>query len=383
MRVSVLMPTHNRADYIAQSLESIFRQTRAADEVIVVDDGSTDATPEIVSSFAGVRYIRQENLGVAAARNCALAAAEGDIIAWLDSDDLWRLTFLETTTSLLEQWPFIDGVYTGHRHIDHEGQPLDDRSRWVSFPETLFDELWRANRIVTPSVVVRRSCYEKVGPFDEELAICEDADMWLRLAARFKIVGLPRELVNVRIHDQNTMDPAGAFARNRLLLVEKWRERLEPDALKRAQGYALRDVAIRYIANSNSDQGWDYLEQAICTYPEVLHDLETLYELAIGARPRGQRSRPSPVDGAPTVAALSALIARCQIARAHKCAALSNLFLALAMLNDQAGDWRQARHYIRSAIRWNPGLLRSRLVLRRLAKLHASLHLFLLARRYG
>jgi glycosyltransferase involved in cell wall biosynthesis len=362
------MPTFNRAQYIKQSLESIQEQTRPASEIIVVDDGSTDGTRDIVETFPDARYIWQENGGVAAARNRALAAASGDVIAWLDSDDLWEPTFLEEVVALLEDQRQIQGVYTGLRHINCQGQLLNDESGWVTEPRRLFCELLRANRIATPAIVLLRSCYDEVGTFDEELRICEDADMWLRMAAQFAIVGLARKLVRVRIHEANTMDQADAFACYQLLLVEKWRQRLGPSGYAYARGYALRQISFRYFASGNQEQGWDYFARAFCAYPEILTDLDTLYELAIGTRSRGHRGQPTPLDGTRIIYTLAQLMAQNEVSYRHRRVGLGNLNLALAMLNDQAGDWRSARRYLLDAIRYDPKLI-SRTTLRRLAKI--------------
>ena len=114
-RVSVIIPTYNRADYLREALASVLDQSLQPWEIIVVDDGSTDDTPELARSFPpNVVYIRQpQNMGVSAARNAGLSAARGEVIAWLDSDDLWEPGFLATVIPLLAEDERLDGVYTG------------------------------------------------------------------------------------------------------------------------------------------------------------------------------------------------------------------------------------------------------------------------------
>src|ERR1700678_803249 len=110
--ISVIIPTYNRADLIGQALESALAQTHPADEIIVVDDGSTDDTERVVAQYAGqVRYMRQVNAGPSAARNRGIQAASGDFIALLDSDDLWVKDRLERQLAALTLHPGLDFIF--------------------------------------------------------------------------------------------------------------------------------------------------------------------------------------------------------------------------------------------------------------------------------
>jgi hypothetical protein len=168
------------------------------------------------------------------------------------------------------------------------------------------------------------------------------------------------------------MGPPDAFAHYRLLLVDKWRDRLEPACLRAAHGYALCEIGFRYLSCGYEDQGWDYIEQALRRSPEVFGELDTLYELALGERPRGERSQPAPIDGTLTITRFIKAGQRAALSRNDSRLGLSNLYLAYAMLNDQAHDWVHARRYLYKAIRRNPYLLLSPSIGRRLIKLHTS-----------
>ena len=206
--VSVVIPTYNRAHLICESLDSIFAQTFKDYEVIVVDDGSTDNTAEVLSPYmARIRYLKQENGGVAAARNRGMLAAEGEFVAFLDSDDLWLPTKLEKQVALLRQRGDVQLCYTD---MYLAAQP-DEKPR-----QTLFDAVpYRGNTLLktlliqstnlTPSVVFRRSILPSVGLFDTVLTCGEDYDFFLRIAAKHSCAYVDECLVFVRDHPHRSL----------------------------------------------------------------------------------------------------------------------------------------------------------------------------------
>lgn len=389
LRTSVIIPSYNRVDYLALALESVFAQSLQPFEVLVVDDGSTDGTQDFVRGLRDrVRYFRHlQNQGVSAARNLGLDVAHGDVIAWLDADDLWEPDFLATTLACLERNPGIDGVYTGCVHIDAEGTLLFQSSQTVVPPDNLYAALIEGNFIATPALVVLRSCFEETGRFDLHLGICEDYDMWLRLAHSYTLVGLPTPLVKIRVHDSNTVSNIAAFARFRVALVQKHFGALEDDPLtwpatkQRAFAYAYREVAFRW-----SEQRWQFLSRAVAVWPNILEQLDTFYELACSDQPRGYRGHAAELDvernGAAMIKGLDALFAQADAAVASKRpAAYGHAYLALAMLSEQSGDWKQARRYLLLAVSAYPRLLTVGSVIRRWLKLLAGRKLISIARR--
>ena len=266
LAVSVIVPTYNRAAYLQEALESIFQQTLPPAEIIVVDDGSTDDTEDVVQrTRKPVRFYRQEHKGVAAARNLGLRMATGDLIAWLDTDDLWETEFLSTLVSLLLDHPELDGVYCGLTHMDVAGKNLPTPELQVVAPQHLYSALIESDFIVTPAFVAHRRCYDQVGPFDPEFRICEDYDMWLRLAKRFTIAGTSQALVRIRVHESSTMmGDRLALCKYRLALVQKHFGTHEGDPggwqedKRRAYSFAFLTCALRYIEDGESEDGWHY-----------------------------------------------------------------------------------------------------------------------------
>ena len=187
-RVSVIIPAHNASEYVGQAIQSALTQSYAPLEVIVVDDGSTDATPDIVAGFAApVRLIRKPNGGPASARNVGARAAKGDWLAFLDSDDWWY------PEKLSRQMALTDDASTGLIH-----SPADHRTD-IPPPVLTFEALWQRNRINMSSVLIRRTAFESLGGFDEAkpLISVEDYHLWLRVAAsEWRIVCCPDKLIH-------------------------------------------------------------------------------------------------------------------------------------------------------------------------------------------
>lgn len=173
--ISIIMPTYNREKYIAQALRSLLEQDYRPLEIIVVDDGSTDATRQIVESFASdrIRYVYQENSGVAAARNLGLSMASGDFLAWLDSDDYYLPGKLTAQMQYLADHPDAGLVFTQVEDFynDHAERLImdEDVCRKISFVGT---------HVCLSSSLVRRTVFNKVGKFAECLRIYEDVE-WL------------------------------------------------------------------------------------------------------------------------------------------------------------------------------------------------------------
>jgi len=370
LRVSVIIPTYNRADYLPQALQSVFDQTLDPFEVIVVDDGSTDNTTDVVRAFEPrVRYFRHDhNKGVSAARNSGLEAAQGEIIAWLDADDLWEPDFLATLIPLLAADPRLDGVYSGFVLMDAAGNILPQSSQRVVPPSDLFSSLIDTNLIVTPAIVARKKCFEQVGNFDPQFGIAEDYDMWLRLAKVFTIMGLPAPLVRIRVHESNTLQDTAAFSRFRLAVIQKHFGPLEgalptwPEDKRRAYAQTFRSIALRYIQDGQPDEGWQFLEKAVSIRPALLGQLDTYYELACGDQPRGYRGQADLLDiegnGAEMLRRLDRLFAEAgPTLEPLRRRAYGNACLALGLLSDLADRSKVARCYLLHAAITCPSLL--------------------------
>lgn len=173
-KISVIIPAYNAADTIARAIDSVLRQTCPPAEILVVDDGSTDATASIVAQYsAPVRLLQKPNGGPGSARNLGAREASGTWLALLDADDSWLPRKLET------QIPFAHFAETGVIFYPRRSLPTD------YLPGNLaFTTLWEKNFVLASSVLMRRAAFEAVGGFNEdrELIGVEDYNLWLRLA---------------------------------------------------------------------------------------------------------------------------------------------------------------------------------------------------------
>jgi glycosyltransferase involved in cell wall biosynthesis len=183
---------------VAEAAASALRQTYAPADVIIVDDGSTDDTRERLKSFGSpVRYIYQENQGVAAARNRGLAEATGDVIAFLDADDVWHSRKLEIQIECLRRHTEMGLI--GTETVDWPSQGFPEFANSTMLPTVIrLDDLVVKNLFVTSSVVVRRSVLDRVGDFDRALHGPEDYDLWLRVAQASVVANLPLPLTGYR-----------------------------------------------------------------------------------------------------------------------------------------------------------------------------------------
>jgi glycosyltransferase involved in cell wall biosynthesis len=197
--ISCIVPVYNNASYLAEALDSILSQTQPITEIIVVDDGSTDATPEVAAKYShSTRYIRQENRGPAAARNAGLQAATGDLIAFLDADDIWHPEKIMQQMLALEADPGA-GICLAQvqnfwiPELAHERERLKDHP----FAQPIVGYVCQA-------LLARREVFEKVGNFDQTLRIGEDTDWFTKIrSAGIRQVVVPSVLVYRRIHGKN------------------------------------------------------------------------------------------------------------------------------------------------------------------------------------
>lgn len=194
--VSVIIPTYQRANLVSQAIESVLAQTYTDYEIIVVIDGSTDNTKEVLAQFKDkITVIYQENKGLSAARNTGIMATKGLYVAFLDDDDLWAPNKLEKQLACFESNPKIGLVYSDGFFFN-EKSVLPDK--WTSVypppPVWQFLALFARNVILASTVVVPRECLEEVGLFDETLKSCEDYDLWLRIIEKFPIYFLNEPL---------------------------------------------------------------------------------------------------------------------------------------------------------------------------------------------
>ncbi|HEY40918.1 MAG TPA: glycosyltransferase [Dehalococcoidia bacterium] len=219
-KVSVIIPTYNQAQFLGEAVRSALAQTYRDFEIIVIDDGSTDNTAEVVRSFLpAVIYFRQENQGLSAARNKGTELASGEYLIFLDSDDILLEDALEKCVSFLDQHPEAGCCFGQFYTIDEDGRPLRLRR-----PRGIIDTFVRDGKeeiahfifpdyhdeTHTSAALVRSSCFEEIGLFDTTLRMSGDLALWIRLAKKFDVGHLAEPLAKVRFHFQSMTAIKGA-----------------------------------------------------------------------------------------------------------------------------------------------------------------------------
>lgn len=192
--VSVVIPTFDRVTELERALDSVYAQTLAANEVVVVDDGSADTTPSMMKNrFPNARYIRQSNSGVSAARNRGINAAGCEWIALLDSDDEWTPAKLAQQLAALEQQPEYKICHTDEIWI-RNGVRVNAGLRHAKRGGWIFRDCLPLCAISPSSVLIHRSVFDRVGLFDESLPACEDYDLWLRICSTYPVLYVDQKL---------------------------------------------------------------------------------------------------------------------------------------------------------------------------------------------
>jgi len=206
-KVSIIIPTYNMGHYITTAIESIFFQIYKNYEIIVVDDGSTDNTEEILSQYGNkIRIISQNHKGLACARNLGIRNSRGEYIALLDADDAWLPNRLLKQVPILDNKPRIGLVHSNLIEIDDNGNTLgiSSQTKRLTTNSIALNLLFRSQHILCPTVLLRKKCLQDVGVFDENLSWfgVEDRDLWIRIAMHWKIeyINIPLALYRIR-HD--------------------------------------------------------------------------------------------------------------------------------------------------------------------------------------
>lgn len=215
--VSTIIPTYNRAHFILEALDSVLAQSWPVDEIIIIDDGSTDETATVLRPFASrIKYIWQPNCGPGAARNHGIREARGEFIAFLDSDDIWVNDKMKIQMDFFNEHPHLDFIFGDMANFsmnDNNDSPeIKNQDIHKYFTdhatniERILDCLIIENVIPTPTVVFRKVCIDQIGFFDENLTIAEDLDFWFKAAQKCRFGFINKVLSKRRKHDNNLIN---------------------------------------------------------------------------------------------------------------------------------------------------------------------------------
>jgi len=274
--VDIIIPAFNAARFLPFSLESVVSQTFDDWRILLVDDGSTDNTAEAVAPFldrlgSKLRYIKQENRGLPAARNTAIRASTAEFLALLDADDVWLPCRLSEPVKILVERPQVGLVYGLITGIDQENRPgitwlgnLSDADGHIA-PQIYM----RKVELPCPTITFRRKCVDEVGFFDETMRATEDRDLWLRIALRYEVGFVPKVLAYYRLSPNSMSTDPQRMLQAQLKFIRKHYGSggcgLRPRQIALARSYKQRAEALRV-----QSQPWAALMsalQAVALYP--------------------------------------------------------------------------------------------------------------------
>lgn len=304
--VSVVIPAYNQAKYLIEAIESVLAQSHKDYEIIVVDDGSTDGTPNVVKHFTDdIRYIQQGNQGLAGARNTGILAAKGELIGLLDADDLWLPNYLDSMVAFTNLHPEAAVYYCCAQSMDSEGNKLPQVFGGPIVPaEKLYETILRADFLIPSTIMMRKSVVKAAGLFDPSFRRLQDGELWIRLLKEnIRFSGLSEVLVRYRIHSTSlSNDPTGG-QKAMMALTEKHfgtddgQPKTWPADKRRAYGGAYRYHVLTSIQRQNDwKAAGSFFRMGLLADPTLSTDLDLFYELAHGNQPVAHRGTSYRVD---------------------------------------------------------------------------------------
>jgi glycosyltransferase involved in cell wall biosynthesis len=269
-QVSVIIPTRNRASYLGGAVRSVLAQSFDDLEIIVVDDCGDDNSERVVTSFRDprIRYLRHDRQrGGAAARNTGIAHASGEYIAFLDDDDEWYPEKLARQMSVLgASPPEIGGVYTGYFIVDRSSGQI--RGQIVPNHRGDLSQALLAENCIgsTSSMLLRRSCLDKVGGFDERLPSFQDYDLWLRLARKYQFECLRAPLLKYFVHGKKIWTNPQALTQGLELMLRKYGYAA---AFRKKCGTYYLNLGVQYCESNKFEAGRKALLRAARLNPSA------------------------------------------------------------------------------------------------------------------
>ncbi len=285
--VSVVTASYNMGRYVAQAVDSVLAQDYPNVENIVVDDGSTDDTPEVLARYADdprVTVIRQANAGQTVAKNRGLAAARGELIGFCDADNRWLPGKLTRQVPLLLARPEVGVVYGDIDLIDGDDNPLPPPAT-RRYGGRITGKLLVTNFVTFNTTLVPRRVLDEVGHFDENLRMAIDYDLWLRISLKYEFLYLPESLVAYRIWGGQMSHRTGERMENFFRLLERFL-RENPDAVtpaeaRRAWAHSLTTRGQWLASVKRRGEAWSDYRRALGHRPHDLRTWKSLVKLAL------------------------------------------------------------------------------------------------------
>lgn len=225
--ISIITPTYNRADFIGEAIESVLAQTYGHFELLIVDDGSTDNTDEILDAYRGdtrVRVFRQENKGQSSARNHALANIRGEFVCFLDSDNYWAPEKLAQQVALFDQYPTTEVLYGDNIIIDELGKETS-RHNMARYSGRIACYMIKDNCVAMNTTMARRHCFDEMGGMSGKRRVADDYDLWLRFSAKYEFRYEPAYWAYYRVmENQISSDKTLRFQVNEQIIKDFRRE---------------------------------------------------------------------------------------------------------------------------------------------------------------
>ena len=365
-KVTVQISTYNRQHLLGQAIQSVIYQTYSDFELIVVDDGSTDSTSEVLNQFSDprIRYVYQDNRGLSAARNTGLRLAMGEFICFLDDDDCFLPNKLETQVKALENDATIGLVASGYFKVHENGCAIEEIRSWEHYPVLDLNTLLFYCPFLTHAVLIRRSLLEQIGGFDENLIIIEDWDCWLRLAyAGCKMSWVKDIVCSYHFHSNQMTKRTKEVLTGRIAIFEKFFSQDDlPDELVSIKHNVISHI---YLLNASRAyaSGWNNiaknnLQSAINLKPNLpIDEQDYLVDVLLGeAKPLLQTGGLS--EHAKTIA--NNLPDSIQNNSRFNKHLISDAALITSFESYKKKDWNMVRRSLPIAIRNNPNLLLNR-----------------------
>jgi glycosyltransferase involved in cell wall biosynthesis len=271
LKLSVVIPTYNHGQYLKRAIDSVLNQTYKDLEIIVVNDGSTDNTKDIVHSYGDqIKYIYQQNQGLASARNTGINASRGEFLAFLDADDWFAEDNLQIKMSFMESHQNAVWVYSNWQYLDEEGNHLTRGSEKFRYADKklnghIFQELVHNRNFISPcTVVVKKAVLEDVNYFDPNVVCQEDLDLWLRISLKYPAHYIDKVLVYVTVHPKSLSTDFTKWVNGNAVIVEKLKGLIPHDFQGRQK------LVNKIIADKHTFLGRDFFQRG--QFGKAIHE---------------------------------------------------------------------------------------------------------------